>query len=807
VALFGFGKSAKQPDDVEAVAPAPTPHELETVREIDRQVIESDLFFSAPIQFNGERTSLYDQCEFGRRRVIGDHHDTQARRGRYNGTINRDQMAVIGTVAAELQTIPRPLVRSDDGIDETLYVVSHEVMEELGDGVSNIIGDYEDEVLSGDVFVTADGKRALMDGLTIPDAATVGPDGVAQARNPLLAEDDFRVVTDEKAIEIGQGEIDYLWENACGDGVLVQAVFHALACGWQDVVLTLDYKAQKMRLILPDPSLVRCSPEALSLWHADFKSFDQVMGLDEAKALLGTDGDRAALLAEAKQTGNINSELQSQTVGSSSLRIDQDASGNIYGVYAVGGANGAYANADFQRDMVVIRTAWVRADYPMRRAEAMAENLVAEVDATSASAMAGGAVVEMYGESGEFVGFAASESGEPVDEGGAGWPSMWVLTDDAGDPTDEECTPPGDGDEYEDGKGASDNWPTVRHWRQIVMLPRTHRVLDDMRCPFLYPPIERIINIPWLRTPYGIAEPQRTKDVTDGINDLFGILRTHYKHWRNPQEVLSTAMKAMMDRSPGNEWYSAPDFQWVMPDEQWVVFMQSGGKIAVEQPRMDSSVMGWMNLLLAEHDRLSGRQDVLQGASPGANMSARAIDALTQQAMGPIGLRSRFLEDSLKRIALNMADLALGRGLLRERTVRLHNAGVERGVIRAARSMWKRLKFVVDVDITASKAIRDEREREMAVELRKSKEISHLQLLEALGRDDPEGEHEDWMKEQIEDGRLMMLSQSQPNLSWDELKKLAESATDGNSALQTPATMMAGAVPGESLVGQPQPVA
>ena len=107
--------------------------------------------------------------------------------------------------------------------------------------------------------------------------------------------------------------------------------------------------------------------------------------------------------------------------------------------------------------------------------------------------------------------------------------------------------------------------------------------------------------------------------------------------------------------------------------------------------------------LLAEHDRISGHVEALQGRTPGAQTSGRTIQQLRQEARGPLGIQARALESTVTRIAKLGMD-AITKWMSPERSYEILN-GYPSFVVDEFLDRLKEGRYNVDVKATMGRGI------------------------------------------------------------------------------------------------------
>ena len=257
-----------------------------------------------------------------------------------------------------------------------------------------------------------------------------------------------------------------------------------------------------------------------------------------------------------------------------------------------------YEDHEYERRMVQVRIAWIKHEQvPMRLNEAL--NL--------------GAVVETEG------GYA-------------------VATDGAE-------TAPG-----------AENWPETRGIKQIQILPQVNKKISSRRCPYLYEPLLWTVNIPIMYSPWGVGEPYRLEDIQMSINVELTTIINHHRFSAYPAEFWPADLYNRLV-SKGFKPFVRPGRQVPIPRADYDR-MTAQGRIGFTQdpPVLSSDKVAVLELLLREHDKLSGNVEALQGRTPGSRTSGVLFQQLRAEARGPLGLKAKFLQMTTKRLAELMMD-------------------------------------------------------------------------------------------------------------------------------------------------------
>ena len=260
---------------------------------------------------------------------------------------------------------------------------------------------------------------------------------------------------------------------------------------------------------------------------------------------------------------------------------------------------------DYQRSMVLIRTGWIK-----NARVAMTED-------------------------------EAIETGRVTIEEQPDGPPKYRNTE-----TDEEAFPP-----TEDRK-IGRNWPETFGILRVQTLPQIGEEIDRQRERLSCEPLGWTINIPVAFKPWGLGDPYRLDPIQKIINNELSTLINHSRQFAYPAMFWPASLYKAL-RARGFKMHLRAGMVAPIPDADWQRAMQAGGKFGVMQdpPRMPSDKMAFLHQMLAEHDRLSGHVEALQGRTQGSQASGRMVQQLRHEARGPLGIQARFLEATVQRIA------------------------------------------------------------------------------------------------------------------------------------------------------------
>jgi hypothetical protein len=556
----------------------PPDAEVELVEEITRLVLEAT---DARQSMGPGGMSLEEVWERNGRRYVGDHWDTSSSLaagvtahveetgiphprttpGFARYTINRTQGAVISQKA---RAFGRPETFRFEPIeteDETMLFIKPVIGETLVRGIKD-----------GSIPIEGTGLQGFKEGQLRGEEPIPQRFEENLLATQLFREQDFFRVNDTELSRAVQTVWDTLYSRVKGSYYVAMNSLYTGIFGFQPLLFEWDEELPGFKL--SNPHILNCwiDPSAETVEDAEYFVMDFTISKEHAQAAfpkLREAIEEAATSGQLKRHG----ELREST------------------------------KVTFRRDMVVVRTAWIR----HRR-----------VDMTIDEAEASDLVRSLQGQNGSTSYAKIGVKGEPV------------------------RTKPGDS-----------NWPKKIGLRQVQVLPQINRRISDIRCPYWDIPIAWNKNIPVPYSPYGQGEPERLESIQQAINRLFTILHRHARFYQAPMEFWPEDLYNDV-RAKGGEPYAEPGRIIPVRYEIFELLTRLGGSggfgIINAIPPIPSFYVGLLELLLVEHDRLSGFQDVLQGASPGAETSGRAIEALQAAALGPIEVKSFATELALERI-------------------------------------------------------------------------------------------------------------------------------------------------------------
>lgn len=247
----------------------------------------------------------------------------------------------------------------------------------------------------------------------------------------------------------------------------------------------------------------------------------------------------------------------------------------------------------------------------------------------------------------------------PVDEARA-LNEGWVKADRSGEEVEYTLTE--DGAEHTGGELGEvvepqieckhgTNWPDAEGIRQVVVIDGIEDAVQDIRCPYLDIPYLLFINVPRVDgSPLGQGDAQRLEDIQREINRVAAIIINNQRLAQFPTYFLPQTLQDAVDNT-GMGFFLQPGQENVLPDTMFYNIVQSGGfdRMIMNPPNLSGSSMALLEMLMAEHDALSGNVGVRQGRAPQGS-SGVAIAQLQEHATGTLALKARLDEHQLTRL-------------------------------------------------------------------------------------------------------------------------------------------------------------
>ena len=335
----------------------------------------------------------------------------------------------------------------------------------------------------------------------------------------------------------------------------------------------------------------------------------------------------------------------------------------------------AMREVDYQRRMVQVRTLWEKHQkLPMRLDEALRSGAVLERD--------GGLVLP---------------GGAEIQEGEEGWPDTFGI-------------------------------------EQIRVLPQINEQIDQMRCPYMVEPLIWTVNTPIMHSPWGLGEPYRLEDVQRAINRELTVLVNWSRYYAYPVTYIPASLYASL-KARGFKAFIRPGRILPINDTQYDKLALRRGRVSLtdEPPPMPRDRVGLLTLLLSEHDRLSGHVEALQGRTPGSQTSGKLFEQLRAEARGPLGLRAKFFENSMYRLARLAWDSML-KWMPDPVWVEMLN-GYPPHVIEELRNRMAPNKFNITVSVSTTRGLSQQIAQDQSKELYSAGLLDRQTVLEDMHRD------------------------------------------------------------------------
>lgn len=538
-------------------------------------------------------------------------------------TIPRTQNAIIATV--QIQTAKPTRVRWDavEGSGQTLYYIRPEAgmaLKKVMDvgGIPNP-GLTPDQLINPDPDKAADGPTAPLTEKQVASLARYKSDwqdiaGVVQPA--LLADSDIIVINDVSDSKYAQRVFDLKWDEANGEYYTVENCLYSNIFGHAAMWLQWDFQNDQLRLMNPRILQLYPDPCETNIDRFEYFGYDYVISVDAAKA---------AWPNLAKQ---IDDKLRAAIDRAGTSGAKANTPGYSY--------SSVYRTTDFKRRMLTIRTLWERHQpVPMTEKEAIESGAVIKETRDTYRTTDGVAYdgdKHKRADGTFWTELGVSETSQPLESGG---PETVFMLSDGTEVTEE-----------------SENWPKTYGIRQVQIIAELNQVVMNVRCPYLDIPFGWNRNIPEPFSPYGQGEPVRTEDVTQAINRIFTIVNAHARNYQFPMEFWPQSLLDRLTKSGVAAW-SAPGRVVGVPDAQWMALVagKTPNGFYASPPPIPAVFVNILQMLLNEHDRISGNTAVLQGESQPGVVSGKAIQSLQNSATGMMAFKGKYLEWMIERMA------------------------------------------------------------------------------------------------------------------------------------------------------------
>ena len=275
---------------------------------------------------------------------------------------------------------------------------------------------------------------------------------------------------------------------------------------------------------------------------------------------------------------------------------------------------------------------------------------------------------------------------------------------------------------------AADNWPTEqrRGIQQVQMIGTT--VLDVRECPYRDIPVMWNVNIPVPHRPYGQGEPERVADVQEQLNRAFTVVSNILSFYQAPIILMPQSVKNRL--GDNTDVFARPDRVFILPDEMVLALGGDNVVRVIDPPALPGDTIQFMRLLIEMHNELSGNVDVLQGQAK-SEWSGKVVEQLQSAARGPLGLKARGTERSLKYGAKNIM-LGIIFDFLPESEWMAMSSKYPIQIARAIRERGRNLQYDVSVEVMGGKGTTRQVEQQKFMNLRQLGDVDRLTLLKKL---------------------------------------------------------------------------
>ena len=539
--------------------------------------------------------------------------------GRTQITVPRIRRAV--TMSVHIQTEQKPHVHLTprESNDKPINYLSD-------DGAARITP--EDAAFAQLQPAQAEGREPIGDQqvaalMAIPGEAVASPDGMA-VQQPKYREDDFVFIDDEMLAHFAQVLLDIMWDESRSAYKWTVNVLNKEIYGHAPALIEWDEDRKCYTFENIHPTNIWIDPTSTGIEDADYCILDQFIS--------------------AAQAIRLYPEYRDAIEKAKTQRVDE-MGGNMSG--ATSHAFGPWRETDFQRDMVLIQTAWFRDQVVYKSPdEAMADNDV-QIDPESQT-------------------FITQDGAVEIDQEG---------------------------------------WPTKVGIRQVTIIG--DQAVEDIECPYDDIPIIWNINLIRPFSPFGIGTPEHLHDLEEAKNRILSNIIDITRYGASPQQVMPASLQKEIK---SNAIYSHPGrVLWLNDTLFWRLMGLGGSKsMTLEPPQIPQGSIELLQLLLRLIDEEADNADVLQGRAPGRVESGRAIGMLQESARGTIAFRAVATENAVKqqvRLVLGMI-----RDFLSPEDLEKMVGGFSAQIWLSWRERFKNAKFDIAVEVVgghgASKSIK-----------------------------------------------------------------------------------------------------
>lgn len=698
-----------QPDSTKPIfAPTGSP-ESDTVALSNRMVDESMAGIRVVLRDGISISDMWDQAP---RRYLGDHYDKLPPEGIKHVTINKVQGTVIAHVAAETEQAATVRFNPVETQDEPRAVyfkpkASRKFVRMASAGVAVIQGFSSTQIqgidsINMDQYEVLTGQNTFQIPGQPPAPAMFDPE-------------DFYLVDDKMLCAIHQLLFDRFWAECWGDAVFLENEFNCCLFGSASTLVDWDPESRKIKLTNPHIRNIFIDPICTRIEDAKYVIFDQVMPADSAKIEFpeyATEIDQASTLGsitgynwgsgyrlgsqylntnyqrpmlilrtwwqrdytrpktdvEALEDGDvIQNKWSPEDALSQGIIRPHNSQLGMDG--EIDGSDNLFDSDSMFDDTPIDGDTDESGADPDEDSDASLSGSVGEQDADPAPGNGGNGANGKdatatppenpqqtedpnqsstnpdKGNPGNDLlpapdktsyAYKFSDSGEATHPEAENWPVHYLLKA-TGEPTH-----PG-----------QPNWPVKTYVREVRMLKDISRVISDRPTPFEDIPIAWNKSIPIPFSPFGMGEGFRIEDLQQLVNRLATVIFNIVRYGGYPQEYVPQTLLDMWQQK-GIEPNSTPGQVMGIPDNMWTQFFANGRSklgFAVDAPQVSEYMIRLLDMSLKLIDDLGGNVDVLQGQSPSSDTSGKALAILTNNAHGPLALKSRFSELALQRIA------------------------------------------------------------------------------------------------------------------------------------------------------------
>ena len=650
-----------------------------TKNKSERQVVDmvEDLWHQAKsaldIGIDGKR-SLREWREKCGQTYLGQHWESQPKKGLQQFTINKTQAASVSQTANQTEQPPRIRLEAIETNEPPLYFLTPGGARKITSAIelqaitSIQIFPEEAEILTA-IDDTQQIPESLGEKLLVLTAPFADP-ATGVVSPALIDESDLIAVTDATATEELQHRFDKVMERANSEYYFTEMALSNSVFGDQAILFDWDFDRHLPRLTLPHYKMAWYDPTCTWVDNASYVGIDQLMPATLAIEQFPQFKDE---INAASEEGHLRSGV---------------------GVYGAS-EDRSHQHVDFKVPQVTIRTTWMlRSKRP-----ATPEEAVELLDDPRHDLLL---VHDVDEETGDEIGqrFVSSQTQEEIQPGMPGWPSVTYI-------------------------------------RQIVTLPEIGRLIEDTESPYPMCPLVWSKNIPIPSSPYGLGEPMRMDDLSCLINRLASIIYNVIFYNQFPQRVIPSSVYEALRKHIG-QIHSHPGFDMVIEDSKWEDFFANNrhSSFDVPPPELPAYVVDLFFRLIDLHGQLSGDVDVQQGVAPFAGASGRQTELLQQAARGPQSFKAKYIEWSIQWVAKLVLD-ALTSSWFPDREWDRYGSKYSGAVQEAFRTRAKSLNYDISVELVSGRGANRAINQEQAMRLFASQAIDTETLLEEMDFKNP----------------------------------------------------------------------